>query len=296
MSLASRSRWARGLRAKRRSIALHRRHVPTRNPVLFGPLIRGVSHGQYVVWPGTGHGQRDADRGIDVGIGAHNLGFACGAAENGPFAASLGKGRLRLQCIIMSAEPQIPLRLGYAGPPSRRPSRPGALVGIAITAVVAGMFVGAATNAVNGAVSPIYFEIVMGWDSTGVWVQSVEQGVLEGFVIGIFLSFILTLAIGLITRASCTYGYALRWLAGVVGAVLGLWMMGGVAAVVWAAVSPGSYRNTFIREPLNFWQTVRFAWVGGTIWGAYVGGLLAVGIGLILFHLRWRRQLMRDTR
>jgi hypothetical protein len=94
----------------------------------------------------------------------------------------------------------MPMRLGYAGPPLRRPYRPFALVGIAITAVVAGMFVGATTNAVNGAVSPIYFEIVMGWDSTGVWLQSVEQGILEGFVIGIFLSSILTLAIGLITR------------------------------------------------------------------------------------------------
>jgi hypothetical protein len=196
----------------------------------------------------------------------------------------------------MSAEPQMPMRLGYAGPPLRRPYRPAALVGIAITAVVAGMFVGATTNAVNGAVSPTYFEIVMGWDSSGVWLASVQQGILEGFVIGIFLSFILTLAIGLITRASCTYGHALRWLAGVVVAVFRLWMIGGIVAVVWAAVSPGSYRNTFIREPLNFWQTVRFAWVGGTIWGAYLGGLLAVGVGLVLFHVRWRRELMRDTR
>ncbi|HSZ57058.1 MAG TPA: hypothetical protein VK797_15430 [Tepidisphaeraceae bacterium] len=87
----------------------------------------------------------------------------------------------------MSAEPQIPLRLGYAGPPLRRPYRPVALVGIAITAVVAGMFVGAATNAVNGAVSPTYFEIVMGWDSSGVWLASVQQGILEGFVIEILL-------------------------------------------------------------------------------------------------------------
>jgi hypothetical protein len=197
--------------------------------------------------------------------------------------------------MLNGSDSSTPLPLAYASPPAPRPRRPLVLVVIAVSAVLAGMLVGATTNAVNGAVSPTYFMIVMGWDDTGVWFASVQEGILEGLVIGIFLSAILTIAIGIITRATCSYREALRWLVGVVIAVYVFWAVGGILGVAWAAASPVSYQNTFIFRPLGFWQTVRFAWVGGTIWGAYFGGLLAVAVGLIVFHLKWKRQMMRES-
>lgn len=164
-----------------------------------------------------------------------------------------------------------------------------------MTTVVAGMFVGATTNAVNGAVSPTYFTWVMGWDGFGVWLASIQQGILEGTVIGTLLSLVLTLGIGLITRATCTYLYALRFLLGVVFAVYVTWAVGGAIGVVWAARAPSYFLNTFVGTYLNFRELLRFAWVGGTIWGAYLGGPLAVLISLIVFHFRWRRQIMAES-
>jgi hypothetical protein len=34
---------------------------------------------------------------------------------------------------------------------------------------------------------------------------------------------------------------------------------------------------------------LRYAWVGGSIWGAYVGALAAAVIGCVFIRNRWRR-------
>ncbi|HWE95296.1 MAG TPA: hypothetical protein VG269_15120 [Tepidisphaeraceae bacterium] len=187
-----------------------------------------------------------------------------------------------------------PVRLDYASPPPERPKRLAALVEIAFTTIFAGMLVGASTNAVNGAVSPDYFAAVMGWQSD-IWRSSVTQGVLEGFVIGLVLAAAVTITIGVITRGTCEYGSALRWLARVILAVYGLWCVGGVLGVILAASQPAFFRNIAIGVPEGRGPLLRYAWVGGSIWGAYLGGAFCVIVGLVRFSMNWRRQLMGDA-
>ncbi len=169
-------------------------------------------------------------------------------------------------------------------------ARPGALLGVAATAVAGGAVVGGSTNAVNGAVSPLYFREVLGWqDVANVWRASIAQGVFEGLLYGVVFALVFTLVVGIVSKARCPYGFAARRLLGIVAAVYACWVAGGLVAMGLAWLSPEFYRQAFIGVPEDFGPMLRYAWVGGSIWGAMLGALLALPIGSILFAARWRR-------
>jgi hypothetical protein len=187
------------------------------------------------------------------------------------------------------------LQLDYASPPPSRQVRPLTLVAIGVAAVFAGAIVGASTNAVNGAVSPTYFIVIMGWDfEPNVWLASVVQGVLEGSVVGFLFSVILTMTIGIITRATCTLRIGMRWLGRIVLAIYGAWLVGGICGVMCAATNPSFFRSSRFGYGGSAEEMLRFAWVRGSIWGAEPGGLLVLIGMLIWFGISWRREIERE--
>ena len=194
----------------------------------------------------------------------------------------------------MCSEKTQPLE--YASPSRTRPLRPMALVGIAVVAVFSGAVLGVLTNAVNGAVSPTYFINVMGWQSvTNVWFTSIMQGAFEGTAVGLFFSVILTTSIGIISRATCSFALGLRWLGFIVAGIFALWIVGGFSGMALASLNPNSFRTTFVGVPGDRAQMLRYAWVGGSIWGAEFGGFAAIIVGLILFRIKWRKMLLQQT-
>jgi hypothetical protein len=185
-----------------------------------------------------------------------------------------------------------PLHLNYAAPPAVDRSRPFAMIGIAVTTILAGPLVGVTTNAVNGLVSPTYFVSVMGWNLvSNVWLASIQQGIYEGTVCGFILSFILTLSVGLITQARCRYSILLKWL--LILLLIGYmqWIVGGVLGMTFAAANPGAFQRMFIGVPGDYMQMLRYAWVGGSIWGSELCSLPLVAIGIITFWMRWKKRL-----
>jgi hypothetical protein len=174
--------------------------------------------------------------------------------------------------------------------PQSEHTQPVALLMIAATAIVGGAVIGASTNAINGAVSPLYFRNVMGWhDVEGIWRASIAQGIFEGLISGVMFSVVFTLVVGLVSRARCPFNFAFRHMLAIVVAIYCCWAAGGLIAMGLATVSPEFYRNAFIGVPDTLGPMLRYAWVGGSIWGAMFGGLLAVVIGSVLFAVRWRR-------
>jgi hypothetical protein len=170
------------------------------------------------------------------------------------------------------------------------PARPLALVGIAVTGVFASAGLGAITNAINGWVSPLYFVNILGWqDVEDVWRASIAQGLFEGLLFGVFFSLVFASGVGIITRASCSYGFAARYLLGIVAGALVCWLVGGTAAMGLAALSPEFYRRAFLGVPQKFGPMLRYAWVGGSIWGLELGGLVSLVLGLVVLRGNWRR-------
>ncbi len=121
--------------------------------------------------------------------------------------------------------------------------RPMALAAIAVSGVLASGFLGGTTNAANGAVSPTYFVTILRWRGVeDVWRASTAQGIFEGLRFGIFFSLLFTVAMGIITRASCSFGFALKHLLGILGGTDVCWALGGLAAIGLPTLSPKLYR------------------------------------------------------
>ncbi len=175
-------------------------------------------------------------------------------------------------------------------------SNPVALLLIAATCICGGALIGASTNAVNGAVSPEYFRNIMRWvDVQNIWRASIAQGIFEGLIYGFMFSVVFTLVAGIVSRAQCSFATAWRHLFAIVIAIYCCWAIGGILAIGLATLSPEFYRNAFIGVPEAYGPMIRYAWVGGSIWGSMFGGILAVIIGSVLFAAKWRRNHSRNA-
>jgi hypothetical protein len=173
--------------------------------------------------------------------------------------------------------------------PVTNKSRPGALIGVAFTGVLLGAVLGAITNAVNGWVSPLYFRNIMRWDDVqDIWRAAIAQGILEGILFGLAFAVIFTAVVGIVSKARSPYGLAAVHLVLIGVAALVCWALGGVVAMGLATLSPEFYRHAFRGVPEDFGQMLRYAWVGGSIWGIQFGGLASVIVGSVLFRAKWR--------
>jgi hypothetical protein len=155
--------------------------------------------------------------------------------------------------------------------------------------------VGGLTNAVNGRVSPVYFVTILGWEpGIDVGAAAIGQGIFEGLLYGAVLSVLFTAAVGWITRAACPYALAAKYQLGIFLGALACWVIGGLCAVGLALLSPEFYRSAFIGVPLEREAMLRYAWVGGSIWGVELGGVASALLAVVLLRARWRLR-PRDT-
>lgn len=172
-----------------------------------------------------------------------------------------------------------------------RSVRPLAILGVAASVVLGGAILGATTNAINGAISPHYFRVIMGWHEVeNIWTAAVAQGIFEGTIYGILFAAVFTLVVGVVSRAECPYAVAMRYVLWILAGIYGCWLAGGLIAMGLASLSPEFYRRTFVGVPDAFEPMLRYAWVGGSIWGAMFGGLLAASIGSTIFAVNWKRR------
>jgi hypothetical protein len=171
--------------------------------------------------------------------------------------------------------------------------RPLSLFLLASTGVAAGALLGAVTNSINGYVSPLYFRNILGWQNLDdVWRASIAQGIFEGILLGLCFSVVFIAAIGIISKAQCSYWRGCAYIGLVTVAALIAWAAGGAIAMGLATLSPEFYRHAFWGVPEDFIEMLRYAWVGGSIWGVELGGLAFSILAVILFYSHWRRDTL----
>jgi Na+/H+-translocating membrane pyrophosphatase len=174
-------------------------------------------------------------------------------------------------------------------------NRPVAMIAVAFTGVTVGAALGALTNAINGRVSPLYFRNIMGWDEVeNVWRASIAQGILEGLLFGLVFAVIFICVVGIVSKARCPYPLAAVYLVLIAVCALVCWAIGGLIGMGLATLSPEFYRHTFRGVPEGFNEMLRYAWVGGSIWGIEFGGLAFLIVGSVLFRAKWRH-LQEET-
>jgi hypothetical protein len=174
--------------------------------------------------------------------------------------------------------------------------RPLALVGIALTGVLTGALLGGLTNCINGWISPLYFQTILHWhDVEDIWRASIAQGIFEGLIFGLFLALVFTIVAGIVSKVRCSYRFGAVILLLVAIAALICWAVGGLITMALATLSPEFYRHAFRGVPQDFGQMLRYAWVGGSIWGIEFGGFALTILGSFLFYAKWKRRMGSST-
>ena len=119
---------------------------------------------------------------------------------------------------------------------------------------------------------------------------AVAQGVFEGLLYGVPFAAVFTVVFGVASKGNFPYPKALTFLLGIFAAVLGCWALGGLIAMGLATLSPEFYRRAFVGVPEGTGPMLRYAWVGGSIWGGMFGGFLAATLGPVVFWIKWKRE------
>ena len=104
-----------------------------------------------------------------------------------------------------------------------------------------------------------------------------------------------TLVVGVVSKARVTFGFAFKHLLLAGGIALAAWALGGVLAMGLATLSPDFYRSTFIGMPSEVDGMLKYAWVGGSIWGVLFGAVLSVVIASVVAAANLRRQNRSTT-
>lgn len=147
-----------------------------------------------------------------------------------------------------------------------------------------GALIGGGTNAINGIVSPTYFINILGWEAHyNIWVMSIFQGIFEGLLYGFIFAVVYTTVASLKIEAPVKNIELFKFFITLGTAVLVFWFSGGIIAVLLAYLGPEFYRNAFIAVPKETEAMLRYAWVGGSIWGGLLGGVLSLVVGVSIF-------------
>lgn len=176
---------------------------------------------------------------------------------------------------------------------SKRHDTPSPLrfVALAGVGVLSGMLLGAVTNAINGAVSPKYFELVMKWESvSNIWLASIVQGALEGFIYGLIISLFYTVSVAKHTDFAAPFAFAVKHFVGIIVGTLACWTAGGVFGSLITIANPERWSSAYPSLPKDTAVLIGFGWVAGSIWGAMLGSVASVTVGLLIFRANWKKR------
>ena len=153
--------------------------------------------------------------------------------------------------------------------------------------------VGFITNMINSIISPEYFIKIMHWDTVqNIMQATIAQGIYQGIIQGIFFTLLFTCVYIVSLKSDIDLRKTLLWISYMAVATIGLWILGGLIAILLSVLSPEFYKKTFIGVPDDFGAMIRYAWVGGSIWGATFGGMLVMIIGTILYRNNYKKKIL----
>jgi hypothetical protein len=158
-----------------------------------------------------------------------------------------------------------------------------------MSSVLGGGVLGALTNFINGRVSPLYFQNIMRWnDVPDIPRAAIAQGIFEGLICGLIFGTIFVLAVSIISKLRLGIAHALSYLGLLIGSAFLAWCLGGILAIFLAWICPDFYRHAFIGVPEDPSSRLKYAWVGGSIWGVQFGGFALLIIWIAVFGVKWK--------
>ena len=159
---------------------------------------------------------------------------------------------------------------------------------ILILGPLVGSAVGGLINSINAAVSPDYFSQVMDWENN-IWLRSVLQGMLEGLVLGLGNAIAFLVAALVFVMDEVTLAQLLRLTAAIAIAAFLLTLVTATASVMLSNLIP-DFWPIYNPNWSSAEERIRYAWVKGSIEGAYYAAPFIVLLGLVWLVRQQARQ------
>ncbi len=172
---------------------------------------------------------------------------------------------------------------------NKKPLNPFAFPLIALSIILVGGFIGASTNVVNGWISEAYFMEIMRWEPPSIWERAVFQGILEGTVYGIIFSIIYTITFAVISRGRGTWRFAIYQILKTIPIIYICWAIGGVLTIILSFIFYEPFNEIIFKLPNTALPRIKYAWVGGSIWGGMIGGVVGVVYSIVITSKNWHR-------
>ncbi len=177
---------------------------------------------------------------------------------------------------------------------SKKKIKPLNLAILAVLLIGIGGWIGATTNLINGNVSEEYFRRIMGWEFNGIWKAAILQGIFEGLLYGVIFSFLFTIGFAILTNRKADWKFVKKQLKRVIFMIYGCWGIGGIIAIILAFAFPENYDRLIYLVPQETLARIGYAWVGGSIWGGMIGGVISLVYGLIITNREWKVELSNE--
>jgi hypothetical protein len=158
--------------------------------------------------------------------------------------------------------------------------------------IILGIFMGMSTNMINGLLSPRYFNTILRWNlsASETWARAIFQGLLEGVGYGILIGVIYTFFFIVRTGLKGKFLLFSDALFPIIKIIYGCYAILGTLAVTLSLVFWEIYDNAIIKVPQDLFPRIGYAWVGGSIWGATIGGFISLCYLIITTHRKMKQQ------
>lgn len=138
---------------------------------------------------------------------------------------------------------------------------------------------GTLTHIINISINKIYFlHFLRGEQGNMVFLLSANEGAKTGVIYGMLFSAIFMGTLWWLSKTLCSLTFACRYLFTGVFFLLECWCLGGLIAVGLAMLLPEFYYDYFSNVPQHFHEMLKYAWIGGSVWGLRIGALLTIVI------------------
>lgn len=167
-------------------------------------------------------------------------------------------------------------------------------LGLFICGVLLSIICGGVMNVINGVVSAPYFQWIFyypggspNWSSKELYWHTIMEGLREGMWFGIGMSALFMLFAACSSKGSSGFVFSIRYLPKIASVAFLCWVIGGIVGIVAGILLP-DLLSFVINLGGSRIDRYRLLWVMFSIWGVYLGNIVALILGCLWYLRDWK--------
>jgi hypothetical protein len=163
-----------------------------------------------------------------------------------------------------------------------------------VSGVILAIICGGVMNAIDGMVSTPYFQWIFyypggspNWSPMELYWHTVGEGLREGMWFGVIMSAFFMFFVACSSKGSSGFLFCFRYLLKIASVASLCWVIGGIVGIVTGLLLP-NFLSFLFKLGASQIDRYRLLWVMFSIWGVYLGNIVALILGCLWFLRDWK--------